>query len=231
MAAMTKIQFAVLTAVLGLTTMGGAGYIAYANTSPHEPVSNTGASASGQGGANGSGVALANASPSQGGQTGASGDGDTGDTEGGVQCVNGDVQVTDVAGQGAAGHLSLVLIFQNVSGHACHLHGYPGASLVGPSGNDQLDAKRTLAGYLGAGADLKKTPDVLLAAGGRASAVLEWSDVPDSSQPGGCDVQSASNLLVTPPNFTQSTTLSLAGSTAVCSDFQVHPVLPGVAGS
>ena len=237
MAAMTKIQFAVLTAVLGLATMGGAGYIAYANTSPHGSGGDTGASASGQGGANASGTSPANANGSsgQGGangtgaKAGATGDaGETdGDTGGDAQCVNGDVQVTDTEGQGAAGHVSLLLVFQNVSGHPCHLHGYPGASLVDQAGDNLLNAKRTLSGYLGGGVGLQKIPDVLLPAGGKASAVLEWSDVPDSSQPNDCDVQNATGLLVTPPNFTQSTSLSLGGST-VCSDFQIHPVLAGV---
>jgi hypothetical protein len=219
MAAMTKIQFAVLTAALGLATMGGAGYIAYASTSPHGSGGNNGASASGQSGANASGTSPANAN-GDGGKT------DSG-TDGDAQCVNGDVQVTDTGGQGAAGHASLMLVFQNVSGHPCHLHGYPGASLVDQSGDNLLNAKRTLSGYLGGGVGLQKVPDVLLPAGGKASAVLEWSNVPDSSQPNGCDVQNATGLLVTPPNFTQSTSLSLDGST-VCSDFQIHPVLAGV---
>jgi hypothetical protein len=219
MAAMTKIQFAVLTAVLGLATMGGAGYIAYASTSPHGSGGNNGASASGQSGANASGTSPANAN-GDGGKT------DSG-TDGDAQCVNGDVQVTDTGGQGAAGHASLMLVFQNVSGHPCHLHGYPGASLVDQSGDNLLNAKRTLSGYLGGGVGLQKVPDVLLPAGGKASAMLEWSNVPDSSQPNECDVQNATGLLVTPPNFTQSTSLSLDGST-VCSDFQIHPVLAGV---
>jgi hypothetical protein len=239
MAAMTKIQFATLTAVLGLATMGGAGYIAYANTSPHDTGGKNAAVVSGGQGANGGGTTQANGSSGQGGGSdsgtngatggsGGSGAGDSGDDNADAQCVNGDVQVTETSGEGAAGHVSLLLVFQNVSGHACRLQGYPGASLVDQSGKDLLDAKRTLSGYVGGAVGLQKAPDVLLAANGKASAVLEWSDVPDSSQPGGCDVQSASSLLVTPPNFTQSTTLNLGAGAAVCSDFQIHPVLQGV---
>ena len=221
MAALTKIQFALLTAVLGLATMGAAGYVAYANTSSHGTAGNTGAAASGQGGANGGGVNGGGASLPKGSATQYAGSGDSGASGvAGSECVNGDVQVTETTGQGAAGQVSLVLLFQNVSDHACRLRGYPGASLRDESGNDLLDAKRTPTGYA----------SVLLPAGGQASAMLQWSDVPDSSQPGGCDVQNPSNLRVTPPNFTQSTTISLSAGVPVCSGFQIHPVVLGTAG-
>jgi hypothetical protein len=213
---MTKGQFAMLTAALGLATMGGAGYIAYASTTPssHGTASNSGAAAGGQqSGSSASGggtVALPDGAASADGSAGAV-----------AQCVNGDVKVTDSQGQGAAGTLSLVLVFQNVSGHRCSLYGYPGASLAGPAGEDLLDAQRNRSG-------LSKMPVVILDAGDQASAVLQWSDVQTSSVPGGCAVQKAANLMVTPPNFTQSTTLSLGTGIDVCSGFEIHPVLEGV---
>ena len=215
---MTKGQFAMLAAALGLATMGGAGYIAYANTSPssHGTASGDGATVSVQGGGsnqNGAGADV----PSGG--AGASGSADAV-----AQCVNGDVQVSQDGGQGAAGHISIVLVFQNTSGHRCSLYGFPGASLVGPDGKDLLDATRDRAG-------LSAIPTVVLDAGGQASAVLEWSDVTNSSEPGGCAVQKAANLMVTPPNFTQSTELTLGAGTEVCSGFAIHPVVKGVAGS
>lgn len=217
---MTKGQFAMLTAVLGLATMGGAGYIAYASTTPssHDTTSNQGAAAGGQqsgsstsGGSGGGTVTLP-----PGGATSA--DGSTGAV---AQCANGDVKVTEGTSDGAAGTLSIVLIFQNVSGHRCSLYGYPGASIVGPAGEDLLDAKRNRTGS-------DKMPTVVLAAGDQASAVLQWSDVPTSAASGGCAVQNAVNLMVTPPNFTQSTTFSLGAGTDVCSAFEIHQVLKGV---
>lgn len=215
---MTKGQFVLVTAALGLLTMGGAGYIAYANTPPsqHGSGSDAGATSGGgqQGGGNGGTIPLKS-----------SGAGAKDSTSSDPACVNGDVQVSDTSGGGAAGTISLVLIFHNISGHTCHLTGYPGASIVGPGGEDLLDATRdhTAVG---------KVSDVTLAADGEASALLQWSDVPDSAGPSGCQVQNAANLMVTPPNFTQSSTLKISGSpgTEICSGFAIHPVVEGLAG-
>jgi len=215
---MTKGQFALTTVALGLLTMGGAGYIAYANTAPsqHGTASDSGGASSGQqqSGANGGTVLM---------QSGAASTEDS--TSAVTPCVNGDVKVTDKDGQGAAGTISLVLVFENVSGHSCYLTGFPGASIVGPGGEDLLDATRDHA-------DLAKVSDVTLAVGGRASALLQWSDVPGSAGPDGCAVQNAQNLMVTPPNFTQSSTLTLSasGGTDICSGFEIHPVVDGVDG-
>ena len=216
---MTKGQFVLVTVALGLLTMGGAGYIAYANTSPSSTQQGTGsdagtASSGQQSGAGGGTVPL----PSGGT---AAKDSASADPE----CVNGDVSVTDVPGQGAAGTLSLVLIFHNVSGHRCYLTGYPGASVVGPGGEDLLDAGRDHA-------DAAKISDVTLAVDGRASALLQWNDVPGAAGPSGCQVRNAANLMVTPPNFTQSSTLSISASagTEICSGFEIHPVVKGLAG-
>lgn len=215
---MTKGQFALLTAVLGLVTMGGAGYFAYASTSPHG-TSASGASADGQPSANSGGVVTVPSDGSSPTGTDGAGSGSTGgDQGGGRACQNGEIQVTDKQGQGAAGTISLVLVFQNVSGHACTLHGYPGASLVDQTGADLLDATRQLPD------GLAKAPVVLLAPGAQADALLLWSDVAGGS---GCAGQNAASLLVTPPNTTQSSKLSLGGA-QICSSFRVRPVLSGV---
>ena len=223
---MTKIQFALLAAVLGLVTMGGAGYVAYANAGSH-------GSGGGNGAALGAGQPSGESSsggtievPTDGSSTGAAGGaGDVGDgSKGGKACQNGDVQVTENQGQGAAGEVSLLLVFQNISGRPCTLHGYPGASLVASDGSDLLDATRTLSGSLGGAVGAKKAPVVQLAAGERASAVLEWNDVPGTAA---C-VTTAATLVVTPPDFTQNSALAFAAGTQVCSGFQIHPVLKGV---
>ena len=222
---MTKAQFALLTAALGLATMGGAGYYAYASTTPN--TSGTNAAASGQraGSATG-GIPVPTGGASIVAGTGA-GKGSTAYKSGVPECGNGDVQVSESSGQGAAGHLSLLLIFQNVSGHECFLHGYPGAALSAQGGGNPLNATRSLSGYLGGAVGLKQVPYVFLDAAGKASAVLEWSDVQNGSAPGGCVLRNPVSLVVTPPNFTQSSTLTFAGS-PVCSGFEVHPVLTGV---
>ena len=215
---MTKAQFALITAALGVLTMGGAGYIAYANTAP---------STSSQGTTSGTGDGAASGGQQNGANGGtvqlqSSGTGTDDSTSAVPQCVNGDVKVSDTDGQGAAGTISLLLIFQNVSGHRCSLDGYPGAAVVGPGGEVLLNAQRFDAGQA-------KISVVTLDAGGRASALLEWSDVPGDAAAGGCAVQNAANLLVTPPNFTQSQALSIGTGTDICSAFEIQPVLKGMA--
>ena len=219
---MNKGQFALLTAALGLMTMGGAGYIAYANTTPRSS-SGAGASANGQPTSGGGGAISVPSDRSN--ATATSAFGSVGNAPGGRACQNGDVQVTEQPGQGAAGHVSLLLVFQNTSGNTCTLHGYPGASLVDQKGKDLLDATRTLSGHMGGAVGLLKAPVVVLAPGERASAVLEWSDVTTAA---GCQVQNAADLLATPPNTTQSTSLSISSGTQVCGEFEIHPVLKGV---
>ena len=132
---MTKGQFALLTAALGLVTMGGAGYVAYASSTPHSSSSN-GASANGQPtGASGStGLAPSGGPGATSDPTSPSA---TGELSGGkTECQNGEIQVTDQPGQGAAGTISMVLVFQNVSSRTCTLRGYPGAELTDAAGTD-----------------------------------------------------------------------------------------------
>jgi hypothetical protein len=229
MTAITKGQFAMLTAGLGVATMAGAGYLAYANSHPRSSSQSGGqvsvvtgsptATATGfsgvpEGGSGaGSGAGAGKGTGTGSGATGAA-----------LECHNTDMQVAEKDSQGAAGHISLLLVFTNVGDHACYLKGYPGATVTGQGSVGSLDAKRTLAGYSGGAVGLGASPYVLLKPGGDASAVLEWSDVPDAS---GCEITSAADLAVTPPNTTQSTDFTMSGQ-QICSGFQVHPVLSGV---
>jgi hypothetical protein len=227
---MTKGQFALLTAALGLATMAGAGYFGYAHAdSPSSKGSSSSGSASGsQGGAAGAGTGAA---AGGGGATGggatdgaaASGNGAAGSVSGTAasvpECTGSDIQVEESGGGGAAGHLSVVLDFTDVGGHACFLRGYPGASMLAQDGSSVLDARRTLSGPASGVTGLSSPPRVVLQPGGVATAVAEWSDVSGGSQ----SCLSPVNLGVTPPNTKQTTTFSMAGQ-QVCSDFEVHPV-------
>ena len=229
MTAITKGQFAMLTAGLGVATMAGAGYLAYANSHPRSSSQSGGqvsvvtgsptATATGfsgvpEGGSGaGSGAGAGKGTGTGSGATGAA-----------LECHNTDMQVAEKDGQGAAGHISLLLVFTNVGGHACYLKGYPGATVTGQGDVTSLDAKRTLSGYSGGAQGLTAAPYVQLKPNGQASAVLEWSDVPDAT---GCEMKDTADLAVTPPNLTQSTDFALSGS-EICSEFQIHPVLPGV---
>jgi Protein of unknown function (DUF4232) len=236
---MTKGQFALLTAALGLATMAGAGYFGYAHAdAPSSKGSGSSGSALGGQGA-GIGTGGAGGAPA-GGATGAatggaaaSGDGNSPGSGSGPgtpasvpACTGTDIQVDESSGGGAAGHLSVVVDFTDVGGHACVLRGYPGASMLAQDGHSLLDAKRTLYGPAGGATGLSSPPRVVLQSGGVASAVIEWSDVPDGSQ----SCLSPVDLGVTPPNTKQTTTFPMSGQAQVCSEFEVHPVVSGAAG-
>jgi hypothetical protein len=249
---MTKGQFAALTVALGLATMAGSGYIAYASSSSGS--SARGADAGGgassgdttapDGGATnvlptdgpsasldaGKPTMAAGVTASAGAATsGASGGKGGASTADAPACGGNDIQVSTTDDQGAAGHISLVLVFINTGTHACVLSGYPGAELVGQNDADLLDAQRTLSGYSGGAVGLSSAPPVLLSPQSAASAVLEWIDVPSGSGPnGGCAAPDPISLAVTPPNTKQSTTIQLSAKSEVCGDFEVHPVLAGV---
>jgi hypothetical protein len=228
---MTKGQFAALTAALGLATMAGTGYIAYANSGSHGSGGGNGASSGSQAGAGsqpssgatgyGAG-STATSDPKQGGSSGSGGDSGSNSAP---PCGNADIQVTTSDNEGATGHISLLLVFTNNSGHDCVMHGYPGAALQAQNGTDAGDAVRKLSGFSGGAVGLSAPPLVLLHSNAAASAVLEWSDVPTAS---GCAVQDPVALDVTPPNTTQTTTIPLPAQTDVCGGFQVHPVLAGI---
>lgn len=236
---MTKARFALLTAALGLATMVGAGYVAFAGSSSGSGSHGAGAQGGGTAGAQGGGQGVQltptggestsgqqeSGSPTTGLPLGKPTSGDSGVP----RCGDSDVQVSQKDGGGAAGHLSLLLVFTDVSGHDCSLQGYPGASLLGPDGKDLLDADRTPTGYSGGAIGLKSPPTLVLHANGTASAVVEWSDVPTGSGPnGGCAVPNPASLAVTPPNTKATSTIALAAKSEVCSGFEVHPVLPGI---
>lgn len=224
MTTITKGQFAMLTAGLGVATMAGAGYLAYANSHPHSPSQAGGQVSVVTAGGPTAAATGFGATPSSAAGAGAGLGAGKGSTSTVPQCQNADMQVSETDSQGAAGHLSLLLVFTNVGGHTCFLRGYPGATVTGQGDVTSLNAKRTLSGYSGGAQGLTAAPYVLLKPNGQASAVLEWSDVPDAT---GCEMKDTSSLAVTPPNTTQSTDFALSGS-EICSEFQIHPVLPGV---
>jgi Protein of unknown function (DUF4232) len=227
---MTKGQFALLTAALGLATMAGAGYFGFAHAdAPGSTGSGSSSSAlGGQGGSTGTGAATAPAVGATGGAAGSGYNGTGSSTGSGSgtpaavpQCTGADIQVGESSGEGAAGHLSVVLDFTDVGGHACVLRGYPGASMFAEDGHSLADAQRTLYGPAGGATGLSSAPRVVLKPSGVATAIVEWSDVPDGSQ----SCLSPAELGVTPPNTKQTTTFPMSGQAEVCSDFEVHPVV------
>jgi hypothetical protein len=140
-------------------------------------------------------------------------------------CTN-DIRVIPQGAQGAAGHLALVLVFNNVSHTTtCEIFGYPGVDLVTSGGATVAHLTRTLRGMAGGEpAGVTVPQHVVLAPGASASALAEASDVPQ----GGITDCGSYSLLITVPN--QS--VSVPGGTAMLPkcDAQIHPVVPGTTG-
>ena len=138
----------------------------------------------------------------------------------------GGLVITSGAGEAAAGHSYLTLIFTNSSATPCFLQGYPGAELTTADGG-KLDAQRTT----GAPAPSRVT----LAPGQLASALIGWEHFPQNGSttvsPADCPGYGATALLVTAPDQTIYFRLTLPDTTSpVCWGFDVSPVVPGSTG-
>ena len=147
-------------------------------------------------------------------------------------CGNGQIAVSDTGGGAGLGHVDQVLVFTNTSHAACTLTGFPGVAGLNSIGQDEVQATRTLGGYLGGLLPGETTlPVVSLTPGQTASAIVEGTDNPIGSQP--CARFQA--LLVTPPNLTEEDRvgISLSGMEGFpsCSRLEVHPVVAGSSGS
>lgn len=137
-----------------------------------------------------------------------------------TSCVD-NIRVSETQMQGAAGHRSLVLVFNNVGTAACELQGYPGVDLVSATGATIASAQRTLSGMAGG---VTAASSLTLAPGASASALVEASAVPGDSRPDCGDY----NLKVTPPG--QYVSVSGGSEKMPQCDLQVHPVVAGVGG-
>lgn len=104
--------------------------------------------------------------------------------------------------------------------------GYPGVAGLNAAGHQVIQATRTLNGYMQVLPAGQSPPVVTLTPGGSASAFVEGTDVPVGPA---TSCPNYPELLVTPPNTTQSLTIN--ASMPGCSPIQVHPVVPGTTGS
>lgn len=137
-------------------------------------------------------------------------------------CGNSAIGIHATGTQGATGHGSLTLRFQNVSSHTCTIHGYPGVDALDSHGHVLAHAGRSLSGF--AGGSTIGVPTVVVHPGGWASATLEWHNF--NFRTGGSCRFSAS-IAVTPANT--SHTVVRTRSVSVCH-LQVHPTVAGITG-
>ena len=120
-------------------------------------------------------------------------------------------------------HRGYVLRFQNRGG-ACTVRGYPGVDGLSAQGHRLVSARRIKTGYLGGLKPGHPIPQVHLAGGQTASAIVEWFVGIPSCLP-------VRSLKVTAPDTLSAVTFSpkSLGSERMC-DLQVHPVVFGVTG-
>jgi hypothetical protein len=141
-------------------------------------------------------------------------------------CTGEQLLVTPGESTAGLGHIGVVLLFENRGTVPCELFGYPGVAGLDGDGEQLTQAARSPFGYLGGLSAGENWPEVAIAPGRFASAVLEGTDVPLGTA---TTCPTYTGLLVTPPNTTQSTRLNL--SMPGCSGLQIHPVVPGTSGS
>jgi hypothetical protein len=142
-----------------------------------------------------------------------------------LACKSSQLEVT-ATGDSGAGHVGVILLFQNTSAQPCTLMGYPGVAGLDSSGKQVVQAKRTLNGSFQALPAGQGFPIVILTKTSPASAFVEGTDVPTGNAK---TCPTYPKLLVTPPNTTESVTIdeSMPG----CEALQVHPVVPGKTGA
>ena len=144
-------------------------------------------------------------------------------------CIE-NIRIIPLDPQGAAGHRTLILAFNNVSTTTtCSMSGYPGVDLIDSNGNTVVHLAQTLrgmAGGLSSGLTVPQT--VVLPPGGSASALVEATSLP----PNGYTSCGEYNLLVTPPGMQPGPHISLTPGpeTMPGCEAQVHPVVAGMGG-
>ena len=143
-------------------------------------------------------------------------------------CTGHQITVGHGRGDGAAGHLAVVLTFTNWTGTPCTLHGYPGVAGLDAADRQVVQARRTLRGMMGGAAPgATHAPTILVPAHGVVSARVEAGDVP---QGGATACPTYAGLLVTPPGTRTSTRLVADVQLPGCAGLEVHPVVPGTTG-
>lgn len=155
----------------------------------------------------------------------------------GSMCANGQINATSTAGSAGLSHRALVIVFQNVSNSACVLMGWPGVAGLDAQGAQVAQAAREPNGFNGGGLPAGQTtpPTVTLVPGQMASTTVNGINGPVGTATSCTDFAS---FLVTPPNLTQSQTVSSSPDQGNyiepfpnCAPIYVTPVVPGTTGA
>jgi hypothetical protein len=138
-------------------------------------------------------------------------------TTGQTRCTSKNLTVTAGQSGGAAGHVITPVVFTNTGVAPCTIFGYPGAAAIDGSGSQVAQATRTPS---------PGPSRLTVAPGASASALVTNTSVPSGSQ---TSCPTWAGLLVTPPNDTQATKISI--SVPGCDGFTVSAVVAGSTGS
>ncbi|WP_084504059.1 DUF4232 domain-containing protein [Actinoplanes sp. N902-109] len=181
------------------------------------------AASGGSGAAAATGSSTAAASPGPSSRTGNPGGSDDGGPGGeSPRCHTGDLKITDrtAEGGGAAGHHSEYLLFENITGHACSLKGYPGVSFVTGDSGEQVGSAFTRTP-----AD---APLIMLTPGDRVHATILIAN-PDNAGAADCKPVQTRGYRVYPPDETASAFVSHPGTACSAQGQavgQVRPISP-----
>jgi hypothetical protein len=140
-------------------------------------------------------------------------------TEPAIDCRLSELSVAPGQSQGAAGSITVPILFKNIGTRTCVLQGYPGVAGLNAANQQVTQAVRTPFTHVGPPSPISIAP------GQTASAPVQGSDVPVGTA---TTCTSYPKLLVTPPNEThsQQVNVSLPG----CNGLRVGPVVAGTAG-
>lgn len=136
-----------------------------------------------------------------------------------IYCRLSELSLTPGQSNGAAGSITVPVLFKNISQRTCTLQGYPGVAGLNAAGQQVVQAVRTPFTHVGPPSAISLTP------GQTASAAVQGSDVPVGTA---TTCVSYPKLLVTPPGEThsQQVVVSLPG----CNGLRVGPVVAGTMG-
>lgn len=124
-------------------------------------------------------------------------------------CDSGDLHVSTEPGGAAAGHDITRIVFQNTSGHACWVRGYPGVSYVAGSDGHQVGGSALRDSSHG-----PSSARIWLIPNAHAYALLNQPN-PENFTSSGCDPTSVRGLRIYPPEETSS--LYAADSGRACA--------------
>jgi uncharacterized protein DUF4232 len=137
------------------------------------------------------------------------------------ECTTANLHASVAGGNGAAGSVYTTVDFTNTGSHTCTLYGYPGTSLANSGGPIGAPATR----------DRTQTPTtVTLAPGAKANAVVRVINAQNYPS-GTCSPDSASFLLIYPPNQTQALDVPYKSTGCKNSAVKVLSISPVTSGA